>query len=79
MLKKPLGDWTILGSDNYEIEETFGCGSDSKNDRHTIAEIVKRLMVGAHAKKMVKQVIVVHNKLIIYHESQFEMVICKNL
>jgi hypothetical protein len=59
MLKKPLGDWTILGSDNYEIEETFGW-VDSKNDRHTIAEIVKRLMVGAHAKKMVKQVIVVH-------------------
>jgi hypothetical protein len=51
----------------------------TQNDRHTIAEIVKRLMVGAHAKKMVKQVIVVHNKLIIYHESQFEMVICKNL
>jgi hypothetical protein len=29
-VEKPLGDWTILGSDNYEIEETFGCGSDSK-------------------------------------------------
>jgi hypothetical protein len=58
MLKKPLGDWTILGSDNYEIE-LWLYGSDSKNDRHTIAEIVKRLMVGARAKKMVKQVIVI--------------------
>ena len=28
---------------------------------------------------MVKQIIVVHNKLIIYNEDQFEMVICKNL
>ena len=28
---------------------------------------------------MVKQVIVVYNKLIIYNEDQFDMVICKNL
>jgi fibrillarin-like rRNA methylase len=27
---------------------------------------------------MVKQVLVVHNKLIIYSEHQFDMVICKN-
>jgi hypothetical protein len=47
MLKKPQGDWTILGSDNYEIE-AFGCMVPTlKND---VIEIVN-LMVGAHAKK----------------------------
>ena len=44
-----------------------------------ISEIVKRLVSGAHSKKMVKQIIVVHNKLIIYNEDQFDMVLCKNL
>ena len=36
-------------------------------------------MTGAYSKKVVKQVIVVYNKLIIYNEEQFDMVLCKNL
>lgn len=79
-IEKPLGDWTILHSDNYQIEETFWVyGLDSKAERPNISEVVKRLMQGAHGKKMVKQVIVVYNKLIIHNEEQFEMVLCKNL
>jgi len=78
--EQPLGDWTILTSDEYLIEETFWIyGFNPKSERPTITEIVKRLMTGAHAKNMVKQVIVVHNKLLIYNEDQFDMVICKNL
>ena len=78
--EKPLGDWTILTSDSYEIEETFWIyGLDNNSERPTIKEIIKRLMIGAHSKKMVKQVIVVHNKLLMYNEDQFDMVICKNL
>jgi len=78
--EKALGDWTILHSDEYEVEETFWIyGYNPKKERPNISEIVKRLMVGAHAKNMVKQVIVVYNKLIIYNEEQFEMVLCKNL
>lgn len=76
----PLGDWTILHSDDYEIEETFWLyGMNPKKERPTIKEIVKRLVQGAHAKKMVKQIIVVYNKLIIYNEEQFDMVLCKNM
>jgi hypothetical protein len=52
---------------------------DAKAERPTISEVVKRLMQGAYAKKMVKQVIVVYNKLIIHNEDQFDMVLCKNL
>jgi len=78
--EEPLGDWTILASDDYDVEETFWLyGYDSKADRPTISEIVKKLMVGAYSKKMVKQIIVVHNKLIIHSEEQFDMVICKNI
>ena len=76
----PLGDWTILTSDDYEVEETFWIyGFNPKVDRPNITEIIKRLMTGAHAKNMVKQIIVVHNKVLIYNEQQFDMVICKNL
>lgn len=79
-VEKPIGDWTILHSDNYQIEETFWIyGMDSKIKRPTIHEIIKKLMIGAYSKKMVKQIIVVHNKLLIYNEDQFDMVICKNL
>jgi hypothetical protein len=79
--EEPLGDWTILTTAAYEIEETFMIyGVGYKNgERPTIREIVKRLMINAHSKKTVKQVIVVYNKLLIYDEHQFDMVLCKNL
>lgn len=78
--EKPIGSWTILHSEDYDVEETFWLyGFNPKKERPTIAEVVKRLMIGAHSKKMVKQIIVVHNKLIIYNEDQFDMVLCKNM
>ncbi len=78
--EKPLGDWTIIDSDEYFIEETFTIfGLDSMLKRPNISDIIKRLLTGAHAKNMVKQIIVVHNKLLIYNEDQFDMIICKNL
>ena len=76
--EKPLGEWTILDSSSYQIEERFWVyGMDPKANRPTVKEIVKRLVSGAYKKKMTKQVIVVYNKLIIYNEDQFDMVICK--
>jgi hypothetical protein len=76
----PLGDWTILDSDEYFVEETFWVwGLDPKANRPNVTEVIKRLMTGAYAKNMVKQVIVVHNKVLIYNEDQFDMVICKNI
>lgn len=77
-VEKPLGDWTILTSEIYNVEEAFWIyGFNSKGKRPTITEVVKRLVTGAHKKNMVKQIIVVHNKLIIYNEDQFDMVVCK--
>lgn len=78
--EEPLGDWTILASADYNIEETFWIyGLENNKDRPNVSEVVKRLMIGAHGKKMVKQIIVVYNKLIIYNEDQFDMIICKKL
>lgn len=77
-IEKPLGDWTILNDHEYQKEETFWMWpKDPKVDRVTIHDIVKPMMEGAYQKKMVKQMIVVHNKLILHNEDQFEMVICK--
>lgn len=76
----PLGDWTIITSEPFDIEETFYLyGLEKETDRVDIREIIKRLMINAHAKRNVKQIIVVYNKLIIYNEDQFDMVMCKNL
>lgn len=75
-----LGDWVIIHADSYDIEETFWIyGLNPKANRPTIHEVIKRLVKGAYSDKMVKQIIVVHNKLIIYNEEQFDMVLCKNL
>jgi len=76
--EKPLGNWTILDDHPYEFEETFWMfGKDPVKDRVKINDILKVMMVGAYKKNMTKQLIVVHNKLILYNEDQFEMVICK--
>lgn len=79
--EKLLGDWIILEADEYFIEETFWIYGFNAigSERPNISEIVKRLMLGAYAKNMVKQIIVVHNKLLIYNENQFDMILCKNL
>ncbi len=79
-IEEPLGDWTILATSDYNVEEEFWIyGFDPKKNRPTIVEVVKKLVVGAHKKNLTKQIIVVANKLIIYNEDQFDMVICKNM
>ena len=76
--EKPLGSWTVLDDNPYEFEETFWMfGRNPVHDRVTIHDIIKPMMVGAYQKKMTKQLIVVHNKLVLHNENQFEMIICK--
>jgi hypothetical protein len=71
--------WTVLASHEYNYEESFWLyGHDPIHDRKTILDIMHPLMQGAHRAKYTKQIIVVHNKLVIHSEEQFEMVICKN-
>jgi hypothetical protein len=77
-LEKNIGDLTVITSSKYEVEETFYIYGFVGKSRPTITEIIKRLMINVYAKNSVKQIIVVNNKLIIYTENQFDMVICKN-
>lgn len=80
--EKPLfGKYTILHRTPYYMEETFWVyGYDKNKERKTIQDIIPILMKGLNTNsKMIRNVITVHNKLIIYDENIFEMVICKCL
>ena len=77
--KTLFGIWTVLGSHEYNIEETFWLyGHNPIHDRKTIIDLMKPLMTGAYRAKYSKQIIVVHNKLLIHSEEEFNMVVCKN-
>lgn len=78
--ESPLfGKWTILDDYDYNVEERFWIyGNDPKGERGTIKDIIKLLMKNVSNRKMNKQIIVVHNKLLIYNEELFDMVLCKN-
>lgn len=78
--EKPLfGIWTVLASYDYNVEETFWLyGHDPVHNRKTILDIMGVLMKNTNKHKFTKQIIVVHNKLVIHNEDEFNMVICKN-
>ena len=76
----PMFDkWTILTDSDYQIEETFWLyGKNHLTERITIHDFLKPLFKYAYKKDTIKQLIVVNNKIVIYNEDQFEMLICKN-
>ena len=71
----------MLENDDYLIEESFWIYGENNRgyERPNITEVVRRLMNGVADWRNLKEVIVVHNKLLIYNEEQFDMVICKNI
>jgi hypothetical protein len=80
--EKPFENkWTILDSSEYNVEETFWIyGNNPKKDRKTIKDVIKLLLKNNKKRtKEIRQIIVVHNKLIIHSEDYFQMVICKNI
>jgi hypothetical protein len=78
-VEKPLFDiWTVLDSADYQLEEEFWVyGRDAKTDRPTIHGIIKLIMKNIGVVKTNKVIVVVHNKLLIYNEESFDMVVCK--
>lgn len=78
--EKPIFNlWTVITSEPYNVEEEFWIfGHPSKRDRKTIHDVVRIVMDDAKDAKRSRQVIVVHNKLVISNEDRFDMVICKN-
>lgn len=72
--------WVIIDKHPYSIEETFWVwGHDSKSDRFDAKRIVQEILLkGIRKKYMVKQVVIVHNKLIISSDlDDFSLIICK--
>jgi hypothetical protein len=77
-IEKPLGDWTILDDAPYEVEETFWVyGFSPVHERKNIVDVMRLVAKNSYSERHSKQIIVVHNKLIIHNEDQFDMVICK--
>lgn len=70
--------WTIMDSKPYRIEENLWIyGNDPRKDRKSVKDVVKVLIEGMGRERVTKEVIVCHNKLVIYNEEFFGMVICK--
>jgi len=77
-MKHLYGEWTVLTESKYSFEETFWVfGYNALHERKSIIDIIKILMVGMDNPRKTKQLIVIHNKLVIYDEDKFDMVICK--
>ena len=70
--------WVILDSNIYYEEESFYVfGYDSKLNRFTVRDIIKKiLMNGIKSKTATKQIIMVNNKLIIRGDDM-DIIICK--
>lgn len=73
-----FGKWTVLVSSIYEFEEEFYVfGHDPIHERMTIREIMVKMVQGINNPLNLKRIIVVHNKLVMHDDNNFEMVICK--
>ena len=77
--EKPIfGMWTVLDDNSYEIEESFYVyGYNPVHDRKNIRFVIGLLLKNIKKQRLSKSIVVLHNKLFIYNESQFDIVICK--
>lgn len=77
--KPYYNEYTVLDKNPFELEETFWVyGYDSVYERKTISDIVYFLTEGLKdSKDTIRSVMAVYNKLLIYDEEKFHMVICK--
>ena len=73
----PLGDWTILDSCDYYLEEKFWRYSTGHINRFTCMDVVESIL--NIKEKTTVTLIVFKNKLVIYNENYFDMIICKCL
>lgn len=72
--------WVIVDKHNYDVEETFWVwGYDKRKDRFDTRRIAQEILLKDMRKKyMVKEVVIVYNKLIISSDlDDFNLIICK--
>jgi hypothetical protein len=80
-IEKPLfGLWTILDDYEYNLEESFWVyGYNKIHNRFDVLDILQLILEGVNDYNKNIKVVVVNNKLVIYNETYFKMVICKCL
>jgi len=70
--------WTVLDWDYFDVEETFYVyGYDPVSDRKDFNFILGLLVKAIANEKITKDIIILHNKIFIYNEYQFSIIICK--
>jgi hypothetical protein len=76
--KSDSSKWVIIDSAPYQQEETFWVyGYDSRFERFTVRDIIKKiLMKGIRSKNGTKEIVIVKNKLIIRGDD-LDFIICK--
>lgn len=68
-------DWKVVIKEDYNIEETFMMyGYDSRYERKNIVDLIKIIL---KCNKIVTDIIVVNNKIMIYNSDYFNLVVCK--
>ena len=67
--------WTILFKDEYYYEETFTVFNYTS--RMTSQEIIKKIVLKNTDNKIVKQINYLNNKLLIYQNNDFDIILCK--
>lgn len=77
--EEPLFDiWTIIENYPYQMEESFYIyGYNPTHDRKDLKFVMGLMMKNIADPVMSKSIVVLNNKLLIYNEDQFDMVICK--
>lgn len=77
--EKPLfGKWTVIDDHEYFFEESFYVyGFDPVHNRKDVDFVMGLMMKNIEIQTMSKSIVVINNKLLIYNENQFDMVLCK--
>lgn len=71
-------EWYVLKEMDYKVEEQFKIPT-LNNKYNTTKEIINILLKDNHIRGNIKQVVVVQNKMVIYNENTFHVVLCKNI
>lgn len=70
--------WTVLEYEYYNIEETFYVfGYNPISDRKDFNFILGLLVKGIADNMLTKDIIILHNKIFIYNQHQFDIILCK--
>ncbi len=73
-------EWAIIDKISYDFEEKFFVfGYHHMKERFTLRDLIKKILLkGMSDKRLVKSIVVVHNKLVIRGDYDMDLILCKN-